>query len=91
MRIRNQIAAGAILTAIVTTLFRTAVSASFGSGPVFIGELPLDSILTPAISGTYFSEKDIMARFARDFYISPEWIRCRKAYAQSKGWLSLIL
>ncbi|MBQ8708925.1 MAG: HNH endonuclease [Succinivibrionaceae bacterium] len=28
-----------------------------------------------------------MARFARDFYISPEWIRCRKAYAQSKGWL----
>lgn len=25
--------------------------------------------------------------FARAFYMSPEWIRCRKAYAESRGWL----
>lgn len=25
--------------------------------------------------------------FARKFYMSPEWIRCRIAYAESKRWL----
>ena len=25
--------------------------------------------------------------FARKFYMSPEWLRCREAYAKSKGWL----
>lgn len=25
--------------------------------------------------------------FARAFYMSPAWIRCRTAYAESKGWL----
>ena len=25
--------------------------------------------------------------FARKFYVSSEWIRCREAYAKSKGWL----
>lgn len=25
--------------------------------------------------------------FARQFYMSPAWIRCRTGYAESKGWL----
>ena len=25
--------------------------------------------------------------FARKFYMSPEWIRCRESYAVSRGWL----
>lgn len=26
-------------------------------------------------------------RFAAEFYVSSEWIACRKAYAESVGWL----
>ena len=59
MRIRNQIAAAFASLVLSTALISSAASASFGSGPVFIGELPLESFIAPENTGLFYAESDI--------------------------------